>query len=53
MTSLPPAMALLPVISCDIRFGTPAFLAVPLPLVFLMAVKILYVAPRAEPLHSD
>jgi hypothetical protein len=53
MTSLPPAMALLPVISCDIRFGTPTFLAVPLPLVFLMAVKILYVAPRAEPLHSD
>jgi predicted PurR-regulated permease PerM len=54
MTSLPPAMTLISVISCGVLFGPPAaFLVVPLALVFLTAVKILYVEPMAEPLNSD
>jgi predicted PurR-regulated permease PerM len=48
-TSLPPALTLISVLSCGILFGPPAdFLAVPLALVVLTAIKVLYVEPMAE-----
>jgi predicted PurR-regulated permease PerM len=48
-TSLPPSLTLISVISCGILFGPPAaFLAVPLALVVLTAIKVLYVEPMAE-----
>ena len=54
-TSLPPALALVSVISWVILLGAPAaFLAVPLTLLILTAVKVLYVEPaRREPAAQD
>ena len=54
-TSLPPALALVSVISWVILLGAPAaFLAVPLTLLILTAVKVLYVEPaRSEPTAQD
>ena len=54
-TSLPPALALVSVISWVILLGAPAaFLAVPLTLLVLTAVKVLYVEPApSEPAAQD
>ena len=54
-TSLPPALALVSVISWVILLGAPAaFLAVPLTLLVLTAVRVLYVEPApSEPAAQD
>ena len=52
-TSLPPALALVSVLSWTILLGAPAaFLAVPLTLVMLTAVDVLYVEPMTKPAAS-